>query len=56
MVKIQITHSFVDTGYLYVVDEDGKIWKKLLSGDAWEAAGELPEKEQLAVRQSNINL
>ena len=47
MAKIKPQHVFMgDGGYLYVIDQHGNMWKRLLPGGTWQSGGELPEDPQ----------
>src|ERR1700676_5103817 len=42
MAKIKVTH-FAATGvYLYVIDNEGKIWRRHTERDNWTPSGEIP--------------
>jgi hypothetical protein len=43
MNKIKPVSTFVEMGYLYVIDENGIMWKKHLENGAWRKVGELPD-------------
>jgi hypothetical protein len=44
MAKIKPIQIFVSEGYLYVIDETGKMWNKHIPNGAWLDSGTLPDQ------------
>ncbi len=45
MTKIKVKHFSIAGPYFYVIDEQGKIWKRAINGGVWQSDGELPEEK-----------
>ena len=44
MSKINVAHFSTGPVYMFVIDDKGRIWRKLLEGGQWAQIDEVPEE------------
>jgi len=56
MAKIKVEHFAAAAPYLYVIDEEGRIWRRAIESDKWTPAGEIPDEPAPTVKKIDLDL